>query len=92
MFIPPANWKKMTPTERREARYADWMSTEGKPMATPEAVATYKRHTQRVKDIMDLKKPDRVPLLPFMGGFFAQYAGITPHDVMYDYAKYTGTF
>lgn len=79
----------MTPTERREARYADWMSTEGKPMATPEAVATYKRHTQRVKDIMDLKKPDRVPLLPFMGGFFAQYAGITPHDVMYDYAKYT---
>ena len=74
----------MTPTERREARYADWMSTEGKPMATPEAVATYKRHTQRVKDIMDLKKPDRVPLLPFMGGFFAQYAGITPHDVTYD--------
>lgn len=89
MFTKPANWKKMTATERREARYAAWMATEGKPMATPEAVATYTRHTQRVKDIMDLKKPDRVPLLPFMGGFFAQYAGITPHDVMYDYAKYT---
>ena len=24
-----------------------------------------------------------------MGAFFAQYDGITPHDVMYDYAKYT---
>ncbi len=92
MFTKPANWKKMTATERREARYAVWMSTEGKPMATPEAVATYRLHTQRVKDIMDLKKPDRVPLLPFMGGFFAQYAGITPHDVMYDYAKYTAAW
>ena len=38
---------------------------------------------------MDLKKPDRVPLLPFMGGFFAQYSGITPKEVMYDYDKYT---
>lgn len=58
-------------------------------MATPEALATYKAHTQRVKDIVDLKKPDRVPLLPFMGAFFAITGGITPHDVMYDYAKYT---
>ena len=60
MFTPPANWNKLTPTERREARFAAWMSTEGKPMATPEALATYKAHTQRVKDIVDLKKPDRV--------------------------------
>jgi len=89
MFTPPANWNKLTPTERREARFAAWMSTEGKPMATPEALATYKVHTQRVKDIVDLKKPDRVPLLPFMGAFFAITGGITPHDVMYDYAKYT---
>ena len=79
----------MSAQERREARFASWMVTEGRPMATPEALETYKRHTQRVKDIVDLKKPDRVPLLPFMGAFFAISGGITPHDVMYDYDKYT---
>src|SRR5512136_1131973 len=89
MFTPPANWNKLAARDRREARFASWMSTEGKPMATPQAKETYARHTQRVKDIIDLKKPDRVPLLPFMGGFFAQYSGITPQDVMYDYDKYT---
>jgi hypothetical protein len=89
MFTSPANWNKLSARDRREARFASWMSTEGKPMATPQAKETYARHTQRVKDIIDLKKPDRVPLLPFMGGFFAQYSGITPHDVMYDYDKYT---
>ena len=61
------------------------MSTDGKPLETAEAKATYLQRTQRVKDIIGLQKPDRVPLLPFMGAFFAQYDGITPHDVMYDY-------
>ncbi|MFN8597534.1 MAG: uroporphyrinogen decarboxylase family protein [Anaerolineae bacterium] len=92
MFTPPSNWRTLSAQARREARFADWMATDGKPMATPEAKATYLQHTQRVKDIVDLKKPDRVPLLPFMGAFFAQYAGITPHDVMYDYVKYTSAW
>mgnify|MGYP000945072080 CR=1 FL=1 len=89
MFTPPANWRDLPARDRREARFAAWMALDGKPMATPAAQATFTRHTQRVKDIIDLKKPDRVPLLPFMGSFFAIYGGITAHDVMYDYAKYT---
>jgi hypothetical protein len=88
MFTPPQNWKQLSPDAKRAARFANWMSVEGKPMATPEAQATYLRHTQRVKDIIDLKKPDRVPLLPFIGGFFGKYAGISEADVMYDYDKY----
>ncbi|MBL8057551.1 MAG: hypothetical protein JNK29_12665 [Anaerolineales bacterium] len=89
MFTPPANWRELSAQARREARFASWMKLEGRPMATPEAQATYTRHTRRVKDIIDLKKPDRVPLLPFMGSFFAIYGGITAREVMYDYAKYT---
>lgn len=88
MFTPPENWAKLSPTERREARFASWMSLEGKPMKTEDAKETYRRHTQRVKDIFDLKKPDRVPLLPLVGGFFAIYSGITFQEVMYDYEKY----
>jgi Uroporphyrinogen decarboxylase (URO-D) len=88
MFTPPANWKKLSPAEKREARYATWMATEDKQLARPEAVQEYKLRTQRVKDIIALKKPDRVPILPFIGSYFALYGGITMHDVMYDFAKY----
>ncbi len=88
MFTPPANWKKLSPAERRAARFASWMATEDKQLASPEAVQTYQQRTQRMKDIIDLKKPDRVPILPFIGSYFALYAGISPHDVMYDYVKY----
>jgi hypothetical protein len=88
MFTRPANWNKLSPSERREARFATWMAVEDKQLANPEAVTEYKRRTQRVKDIIALKKPDRVPILPFIGGYFSAYAGITPHDVMYDYVKY----
>jgi hypothetical protein len=89
MFTKPDNWNKMSPLERRESRFASWMSTDGKPMQTPESKTAYVQRTQRVKDIFDLKKPDRVPLLPLIGGFFALYGGISYQDVMYDYEKYT---
>ena len=36
MFTQPANWNKISP-HKRETRFAAWMSTEDKPMATPEA-------------------------------------------------------
>jgi Uroporphyrinogen decarboxylase (URO-D) len=88
MFEQPADWDRLSSSERREARFAAWMSTAGKEFATDAARATYAERVQRVKDIVDLKTPDRVPLLPFIGGYFANYAGITPHDVMYDYDKY----
>jgi hypothetical protein len=89
MFTPSSNWRQLAGPQRREERFASWMSTDGKPLETAEAKANYRQRTQRVKDIIGLQKPDRVPLLPFMGAFFAQYDGITPHDVMYDYVKYT---
>jgi hypothetical protein len=88
MFEQPADWDRLSSSERREARFAAWMSTAGKEFATDAARATYTERVQRVKDIVDLKTPDRVPLLPFIGGYFANYAGITPYEVMYDYDKY----
>ena len=89
MFTPSSNWRRLARQQHREERFASWMSTDGKPLETAEAKANYRQRTQRVKDIIGLQKPDRVPLLPFMGAFFAQSNDITPHDVMYDYTKYT---
>ncbi|MCB9154718.1 MAG: uroporphyrinogen decarboxylase [Caldilineae bacterium] len=89
MFVQPENWSKLSPTEKREARFAAWMSTEGRQFASPDAESEYKLRTQRIKDVIDLKEPDRVPITPFVGGYFAKYGGITPYEVMYDYDKYT---
>jgi Uroporphyrinogen decarboxylase (URO-D) len=88
MFTPPANWNKLSPTEKREARFATWMAVEDKQLATPDAHKAYRQRTQRMKDIIELKKPDRVPILPFIGSYPAAYGGLSAHEVMYDYAKY----
>jgi uroporphyrinogen-III decarboxylase len=42
---------------------------------------------KRVRDAIELKVPDRVPLIPFFEFFPAFYAGITPQEAMYDYDK-----
>ena len=52
---------------------------------TPEELG--KEREQRVRDAIQLKVPDRVPLLPFFQFFPAFYAGITPEEAMYDYEK-----
>lgn len=88
MFVRPGNWNTLTPAERREARFASWISPKDRNFTNPEAEQTYVRHAQRVVDVMSLKKPDRVPLLPFIGAYSAAYSGITPYDVMYDYEKF----
>jgi hypothetical protein len=89
MFTPSENWDALSREERSEARFSSWMSTEDREFDTPEAEEMYRRRAQRVKDIVALKKPDRVPVLPWIGGYFAEYAGFTPHDIMYDPQAYS---
>jgi len=87
MFTKPANWDKMPVAERRAARMNSWVEAKDRKFATPEAAENYRRRAQRVADLIFLKKPDRVPCLPWVAGFIPTYGGITPHDVMYDYEK-----
>ena len=84
MFVRPEKWNLLSAAERREARFSSWMSTADKAFATAKAEQTYRRHSQRMADIIALKKPDRIPLLPLIGGFVHKYGGITPHQAMYD--------
>ena len=88
MFIRPENWSTLTPEQRRAARYASWMSTEGRNFSNPEAEKVYRRNTKRVVDVMNLEMPDAVPILPFIGAYVEKYAGISSHDAMYDFEKY----
>ncbi len=92
MFVRPENWSKLTHEERRQARLASWMSTEGREFSGPEAKATYQRHTQRLADVIALKEPDQVPIVPFIGGYYGVWGGLSPYEVMYDYGKFAETY
>lgn len=81
-------WEAMTTDERQEAMFAKWLEPGGVTYVNAEAEKDYKARVTRLKDIIQLKKtPDRVPVVPMVSFYPAVYAGMTPMDVMYDYAK-----
>jgi hypothetical protein len=83
----PDNWNKLTAVEKREARLQSWMDVSAMQFANEEAKARFQANTQMVKDVLALKKPQRVPVLPWIGVYPAEYGGITVEEAMYDYDK-----
>ena len=80
-------WSTLTPQEKRERRFAAWLAAPGVRFASPEAETAYKARVKRLIDAIRLKKPDRVPVTPFLGEFVATYGGYTQKDMMYDADK-----
>lgn len=78
--------QKLSPAEKREARFAEWRSP-GVSFASPEAERGYRERTQLIKDVVDLKKPARVPVCPIIGFYPFAYAGVTAREAMYDTEK-----
>jgi hypothetical protein len=76
-----------TASQNQEARFAQLASAEGIPFQSPEVKATFQSHVQMLKDVIQLRKPERVPLCPFMGFYPFVHAGVTAKDAMYDYKK-----
>ena len=68
-------WEEMTPEQRREALFDAWLSPQGIEFAGPDAEKAYRERVTRIKDAIELKKPDRVPVFPVIGFFPAFYAG-----------------
>ncbi|MFN8455151.1 MAG: uroporphyrinogen decarboxylase family protein [Anaerolineae bacterium] len=87
MFVQTENWSSLSPDEKLEARFASWMSAEGIQFANPQAEQGYKQRTKMIKDAIQLKKPERIPICPNVGFYPAAYAGVTAEEVMYDYDK-----
>lgn len=52
-----------------------------------DAEKLYKEREKRVNDAIQLKKPDRVPIVVLFSFFPARYAGFTLEEVMYDPEK-----
>ena len=78
-------WTELTPQEKREERYRQWLSARGIKFASEEAEKAYRARLQRIIDAIRLKEPDRVPCLLPAGQFPTYYAGITVRQAMYDY-------
>jgi len=66
-----------------------WCSAPGANFIDEEAEKAYKRRAQRVADVIQLKVPDRVPVVPSFGMFPALDNGFTCEEVMFDYGKAT---
>ena len=47
----------------------------------------YQERERRTQEAIELKVPDRVPVMSLFGFFPARYAGITFEEAMYDYDK-----
>ena len=81
-------WKDMSPSEKRQARFRKWLAAEGIRFESPEAETRYRAAIERFKHVALLDKvPDRVPVMA-LGTFLpTQLCGVTPYEAMYDTDK-----
>ena len=86
MFTMPDNWNQLTPQDKQNVRFDTWMSPKIE-FASSEVKEDFKKRTQMFKDVVQLKKPERIPVKQIMGVYPAEYAGITVEEAMYDYEK-----
>jgi hypothetical protein len=77
-------WTEMTPAEKREKRFRDWLDADI-AFDSPAAAKAYQTRITRLSDTLLMKKTDRVPVSLPIDNFPALYAGTTFHNVMYDY-------
>lgn len=77
-------WADLTPAERQEERFKQWLSPDVK-FNSSEAEKAYKEKVTRLINAIQLKKPDRVPVILPAGFFPAHYAGKTLQEVIYNY-------
>jgi hypothetical protein len=80
-------WAELTPEEKRQKRFEQWLSPSKANFSSPEAERAYKERVTRLINVLQVKEPDRVPVNLPVSAFPAYYAGTTLHTVMYDYAE-----
>ncbi len=82
-----ANWNELPWQEKRKIRFERWLEAPGVEFKDAAAKELYRKRVQRYQDVINLKKPDRVPCNLPTGYFPAYYAGYDLKTVMYDYEK-----
>lgn len=80
-------WSEMTGSEKRAERFRRWKYPEDANFINDEAKELYEQRVQRLIDVIELREPDRVPVIPPTGYLPAKYSGYTIKEVMYDADK-----
>jgi uroporphyrinogen-III decarboxylase len=80
-------WSDLTADQRYEARMRAWQEPEGLSFSTPESAAAYAERTGMLRDVLELRKPARVPLSPWSGLFPVRYAGMAVREAYYDHER-----
>jgi uroporphyrinogen-III decarboxylase len=78
-------WSALTPDEKREKRFAEWLSPSGVKFKNTPARKGYQQRVKRLIDVIKLNQPDRVPVMLPIAFFPAYYAGSNLRTIMYDY-------
>jgi hypothetical protein len=79
------NWEGLSPEEKREIRYQRWLSSEKTPFASKEAQQAFIAREKRLRNSIEFKVPDRVPIwFQDLSFFPAKYTGITFQEMMYN--------
>jgi hypothetical protein len=81
------SWGEMTPEEKRAARFKKWLEAPGVKFFSRKAENAYRQRVQRFIDAVNLKEPDRVPVILPAGFFPAFYSGGSLEKSMYDYRE-----
>lgn len=76
-----------SPDERFDARMHAWQEPEGVEFASAETRQAYRERVELLRDAVELKKPARVPVAPWMGLFPGLSSGLTARQTYYDYDK-----
>ncbi len=87
MFQKPADWNELTPQQKLSRRLADFVKGEGFLFVNPEAEALYKERAERIRAALELREPDRVPVMLTASDYAVRRAGFTARDSMYNPEK-----
>ena len=78
-------WESLSPDERSEEMFEQWMAPKEVAFKSQEAKKAYEKRAKRIKDTIRLKVPDRVPFWFMNADFFpCKHVGITFEKAMYD--------
>ncbi len=83
-------WKTISDSaeEKQDQLFETWLAGKNISFADPGSESLYKERATLYRDAIQMKKPPkRIPVCPSAGSFPIEYAGITWHEAMYDYAK-----
>lgn len=78
-------WNELTPDEKLQKRIDAWLAAPDIKFVSPQAEADYRARINRFLDAVTLRKmPDRVPVMPNLGGFIQEYYGCSEKDMFYN--------